>query len=113
MNGVVHRCAVGCLLTPSTLAQTIGEDETDDLCALRDFSGTIEAVMAQDFQLPELTDVDPSFLDYAQQIHDEAANWDGGVFKVSELDEVARAFGLRVVKDDAPVTEPQPLLTPA
>lgn len=104
----IHRCAVGCLLTPQTLAQTkiVGDDHNRVEMPLRDFCGTLKAVYASGYELPELEDVDHDFLASAQAIHDNLGSWEEHTV-ILQLDALARGFGLTVVTDE-PVVEVAP-----
>lgn len=101
IDGVVHRCAVGCLLSADAISE-IAEYE---------FEGGVEALLSPEdwgektddwgpLAVSELVDVDSNFLSSAQGLHDEPGNWDGGVFAVDKLDQIAREYGLRVVDEE-------------
>lgn len=108
LDGFIHRCAVGCLLTESTLSQEvmIGEEtdlysyKTGDIVRLRDFMGNLSVLGEVGFRLPELDQVDLGFLDEAQSIHDNHNNWSENGFIVEILDDLARRFKLEVVTDE-------------
>lgn len=108
LEGELHRCAIGCLLSPAALAQTVTFDkETADelstdpgVWALRDFSGGIGAICQAGYNLEELDEVDGDFLEGTQAIHDNIHNWETGVFNVGALDAFAARQGLQVVTDE-------------
>lgn len=110
IGGEVHRCAVGCLLTPRSLNSY---SETED-ASLRNSINGVEGLLVE-FYVPELDDVDVTFLSGAQSVHDDGDNWQGGKFDVSKLDELAERFGLTVVADEVPepVIAFEQTLTPA
>lgn len=108
IEGQLQRCAIGCLLSPAGLSETILV-ESDCLDALdevelREFLGALQEAEDAGFLLPELGDASRDFLGCAQQAHDAQGNWPGGKFNVSKLDDLAREFGLTVVVDDPTVT---------
>lgn len=107
IRGEIHRCAVGCLLTPDSLDELSGEEFQRPL---REFVGTIGHVL-REFSVPELRSVDFQFLQEAQRLHDDEGSWIGGFFNVRRLDALADRYGLQVVKDEEPVAEPEPVLT--
>lgn len=109
IDDVVHRCAIGCLFTPGSLAQVITVDEataaaTDydegDQVALRDFRGGLATIMQAGYDTPELDDVQGEFLDEAQWLHDKKDNWAENGFNIAALDDLARSFKLDVVIDE-------------
>jgi hypothetical protein len=102
----LQRCAVGCLLTPETLNQYSERLET----TVRDYTGSVLGLF-DEFDVPELADVNTDFLSKAQDIHDEEHNWNTGKFCVAMLDDLARKFGLEVVVDEPVVETPEPVLT--
>jgi len=108
----VHRCAVGCLLSPETLNQTryISQELAEQAgfenmsqvgtwVRLADLLGGLSTMHELAYELPEFDEVDLGFLEDAQYIHDIAHNWEGGKFNVMKLDELAADFGLTVVRD--------------
>lgn len=107
----LHRCAVGCLLMPSSLderAQPVN-NLVEQQVALRHYLGSVEGLLRR-FSVPELRDVELGFLRDAQELHDKAENWKGGKFNVALLDDLAHNYGLDVVKDEVPA-EPVAELT--
>lgn len=111
-----HRCAVGCLLTPRSLAATVKVEDGSGVFAesmwgkvvpLRRFLGNLEAVYLAGYEIPELEEVDHDFLAEAQAVHDQVLNWTDGKFNVAALDAAARIHGLKVVTDE-PVVEGAP-----
>lgn len=99
----LHRCAVGCLLSPVALGQTIDAPDAyvdEAVLVLRDFNGSLSSLYEVGFELKELAEVDHGFLEGAQVLHDEDDNWIGGVFNVVKLDALAYRNGLMVVVDD-------------
>lgn len=111
IDSEVHRCAIGCLLTPSTLSSECvvsgdgDESQLGRIVALRDFMGGFPSLI-DNYSPPELADVDSDFLDRAQVVHDTEAFWMGGKFDVAPLDSLAAEFGLTVVVDE-PVRAPR------
>ena len=109
IDGELQRCAIGCLLSPETLAATVEiDDETDAPewqvgleVELRDFCGSLDAIYMQGYTLPELDDVSHNFLAEAQSIHDCAGSWREGKFDVRLLDGLAEKHGLTVVTEES------------
>lgn len=104
IEGELHRCAIGCLLSPAALAETreyydenLGWNVTG---ALRDFAGSLGDVLEAGFSVVDIQDCDPEFLNAAQRIHDAEASWESGKFNVALLDDAARDLGLTVIVDD-------------
>lgn len=108
-DGVLHRCAIGCLLTEQSLSETRYisaefaqqncHEQSEQTIPLRDLRGGIAVMLQLGYDPPELRDVDPGFLEQAQVCHDAACNWEDGVFKVEELDELAARYTLTVVDE--------------
>jgi len=112
IGGELHRCAVGCLLTPESLnGRARPTLDVEKPVMLRDYLGSVDGLLRR-FSVPELRDVDKGFLLAAQKLHDERENWKGGRFKVELLDDLAHNYGLKVVKDEVPAG-PVRQLTPA
>lgn len=115
VGGELHRCAVGCLLTPKSLnSKSQPRVRGEKRITLRDYLGSAEGLLRR-FPVPELRDVELKFLVDAQELHDEAENWKGGRFNVALLDGLALNYGLKVVVDapvvEETVAEPEPVLT--
>jgi hypothetical protein len=124
MLGEVHRCAVGCLLSPETLNQTryiseefaedAGFDDTTQVgmhVRLADLRGGLATIHGLEYVLPELDEVDFDFLEGAQYVHDNKNNWKGGKFDVVELDKLAGRHGLTVVSDKPVREAPRELIS--
>ena len=122
--GEVHRCAVGCLLSPETLNQTryisleIAEElgfhersQVGSSVRLADLRGGLSAVVGLKYDVPELEEVDGGFLEEAQFIHDNKENWVGGKFNVVALDVLAADYDLTVVRDEPVREEPRELIS--
>ena len=113
IEGAIHRCAVGCLLTPESLNERMqsgsqcGDERT---VTLRDYLGSVVGVLKH-FSVPELRDIDRNFLDEAQKLHDERENWKGGKFNVALLNDLAHDHGLKVMMDELVEVEPEQVLT--
>lgn len=90
LDGAPHRCAVGCLLAPDTIAS-----------CKHDSGATVFALVVE-YPLAErdLANVDLDFLAGCQCLHDDPGNWEHGVFNVRWLDALARDYGLNVVSDE-------------
>lgn len=118
IQGVLHRCAVGCLLTAQDLAQEVeinAEDLANDWAsgrhgesvALRDFRGTVHDILLAGYMPSALTSDDEvederlfAFLTDAQRLHDHAGSWPEDLFNVTLLDDLAAHHGLEVVKEE-------------
>lgn len=114
IQGKMHRCAIGCLLSPETLNQTRQVRHRHPrrpimgVCALKDISGGLATVRGLGYELPELDGVNPLFLEEAQMAHDNLMNWAGNKFNMESLDQVARLYGLKVVGDEPGVVQRAP-----
>lgn len=111
MFGEVHRCAIGCILSPAGLAETVMiDDELHEdhglTHVLRDFEGGLGDLYCAGFKIEELLGVDHGFLQGAQCLHDDESNWREGKFRVALLDGLAIRHGLLPVKDGVPEEEP-------
>ena len=97
----IHRCAVGCLLSPGAITFLA------DRMALSGISAHEMFTEAEYYApvLAELDGTDEDFLQCAQRIHDDRDSWLGDVFDVGMLDGLADQWGLRIVGDqpEAPV----------
>lgn len=119
IRGELHRCAIGCLLTPETLGQEqlvpydhqppeFAQEEKDILVELRDFRGGLASVLHYGYELPEFAEMHNfAFIEAAQSLHDSASCWAGGRFDVSQLDKLAARHRLTVVTDE-PVEQGAP-----
>ena len=107
----LHRCAIGCLLTPDGLSETIAigmeraiqHNTITGNVAVRDIGANFATLQELGYKLKDLKGVNEEFLDEAQMIHDSAGNWDhtGRNFKVEALDALAIAFELTVPVEEA------------
>lgn len=106
IGGEVHRCAIGCVLSPTALSE-VALIEGSGVKELRRYRGSVLG-LRRDYSVAssELAGVDPGFLDQAQTIHDNSLNWNNGKFSVSPLDWLATQYGLTVVVDE-PVGAPR------
>jgi hypothetical protein len=111
LDGEIHRCAIGCLLSPQALEETVllsnedgeldgtpMEDKAGEVVALKDFLGGLSALAQAGYSLDDLADVEGDFLDGAQALHDSEGCWENGMFDVRRLDELAARHGLKVVE---------------
>lgn len=105
VDGVLQRCAVGCLLTPGTLSQEMdftyeeSSEGQNGIVQLREFQGNVEQLHKDGYVLPELDGVDEDFLLKAQVLHDNSNNWTDSGFNVDMLDVLAEKHDLTVVVD--------------
>lgn len=95
MDGEIHRCAVGCLLSPTALDEEGFAGYMGDIDQVWDEGALFWLVK------DELADIEFDFLRAAQEIHDSESNWEGGYFHVEKLDQLAAEFELEVVKEVA------------
>jgi hypothetical protein len=109
LEGELHRCAVGCLFTADGLSEraTIADPNIAEAVGVapgtwevREFEGGLAGLQIAGFELPEIADVDGSFLEGAQMIHDDICAWENGTL-ISKLDKLAERCGLTVVSDEA------------
>lgn len=120
----LHRCAVGCLLTPEDLSQSvlISHETAAELSAmkthvgemveLRDFQGSFGSALMAGYR-PSIMEIEDqvegetmfNFLEEAQGLHDSKANWETGKFDVQKLDMLAHRYRLKVVREEAGVQE--------
>jgi hypothetical protein len=112
IEGEIHRCAIGCLLTPPQLGEKVlitqeiaDEQKTmipfvGEEVALRDFQGSLAGLtMAGYSWTQDLDDSKFDFLASAQSIHDLPVNWGPEGFRVEALDSIAARRGLKVVTE--------------
>jgi hypothetical protein len=96
-DGEVHRCAVGCLLSPEALAELEREGAlTSGFEGAHDKSAALRR---------DLAGVDKRFLLDAQIIHDSSENWEDGKFDPIALDVLAAENGLKIVTDVTTIEE--------
>lgn len=90
LDGDKHRCAVGCLLSPSAIDELYERDLMS--------AGIDEMVSWNLLAGEELEGVDVIFLRKAQNLHDHHWNWDRGQdYIINRLDRIAARCGLRPV----------------
>ena len=108
---MLHRCAIGCLLTEAGLSETVSIDTTTAFehstiwgdVSVRAIGANLASLQELGFKLHDLDGVNHEFLDEAQVIHDSTSNWDadGFNFNVKALDDMAFEYGLTVPVEES------------